>query len=298
MEYKNIFKKQESRLKILKVLKFIPDKWMITIQYWLKLKKIPNLKNPQRFTEKIQWYKLNYRNKLLTIAADKYEVRNYLSNIGQDDLLTELYGVYDEVSEIDINKFPQKFVLKTTNGSGTNIICTDKYKLNIEDMKNTVQTWLDRDMYAAGREWAYKNIKPRIIVEELLEDNENTEKGINDYKFLCFDGQPQFVILDVSRFTGHKRNIYDLSWNLIDVGSDKPNIRKEIPKPDNLDEMVEVAKKLSEDFPFVRVDLYSVNGKIYFGELTFYPWTGYVSFDPDNFDFELGKYFNLKTSES
>ena len=130
-------------------------------------------------------------------------------------------------------------------------------------------------------------------MEELLEDTENPFDGINDYKFLCFQGKPKYIVLDVDRYKDHKRNIYDTNWNFIDVHTDHPTFGDSFPKPIELDEMLQIARKLSEDFPCVRVDLYVVNRKIYFGELTFYPWTGYVKFDPDEFDFSLGNHFTL-----
>src|SRR5699024_6097348 len=136
---------------------------------------------------------------------------------------------------------------------------------------------------------------PKIIVEELLEETENESnyEGISDYKFLCFNGNPEYVIFDVDRFVDHKRNIYDMDWNFLNIETDKKNIGDTIKKPKGFEEMVEVARILSGDFPFVRVDLYYVNKQVYFGELTFYPWTGYVQFNPDNFDFELGRKFYI-----
>lgn len=290
--YKKLITKQETRLKLLRILKFIPDKLMIEIQYFLKLGRKLNLKDPQRFTEKLQWYKINYRDNLLTIGADKYKVRDYVESKGLHHILNKLYKVYNNPYEINISDLPEKFVIKTNNGSGTNYFVKDKKRIDLPKIQDELNVWLNRDVYSTGREWSYKNIVPVIIVEELLEE-ENKFEGISDYKFLCFNGKPMYIILDVDRFNGHKRNIYDLNWNLIDVSTDKPNINNDVPKPEGLEELIETAKILSEDFPFVRVDLYYVNKKIYFGELTFYPWTGYVEFNPDSFDFELGNKFIL-----
>src|SRR5699024_7133094 len=153
--------------------------------------------------------------------------------------------------------------------------------------------WLKRDYYAAGREWSYKHITPKIIVEELLEDKTTSFDGINDYKFLCFNGNPEYIILDIDRQSDHKRIIYDSEWHYLNIKTDKDNVGDKVEKPKKLDEMISIAKILSEDFPFVRVDLYSVNNKIYFGELTFYPWTGYVKFNPDSTDFEIGNKFEI-----
>lgn len=293
MNYKKIFKNQEIRFKILKLFRFVPSIIMIKFQYFVKLGRIPNLKNSNRFTEKLQLYKLKYQLPLMTIAADKYEVRNFISSKNLSEILVELYGVYDSPEEIRYDELPNSFVIKTTNGSGTNIICKDKSKLNRSKSNLLLNDWLRRDYYAAGREWAYKNIKPRIVIEEFLIESKAPNSDINDYKILCFNGEPKYIIVDIDRSTEHKRNIYSTDWTKINVETDKKNFNHKIAKPEKLTEMLEIARSLSENFPFVRVDLYLVNNKIYFGELTFYPWTGYVQFKPDSFDYELGKHFSM-----
>lgn len=293
MNYKKIIKNQEVRIKILHMLSFVPDELMIRIQYKMKMGRKLNLKNPQRYSEKLQWYKVNYRTSLMTQCVDKYSVREHIKSKGLERILNQLYMVCDSVEEIKVDSLPQKFVIKTTNGSGTNILCKDKSKFILDENKQEINDWLLRDNFSSGREWSYKDVTPRIIIEEYLEDSKNPFDGINDYKFMCFNGEAKYIILDVDRQVDHKRNIYDTNWNFIDVSSDHPNFGDCVPKPDGLDEMLKVANRLAKDFPSVRVDLYWVNGKVYFGELTFYPWTGYVSFTPDEFDFELGKQFTL-----
>ena len=293
MNYKKIIKSQEMRFKILNFLSFIPDKQMIKLQYKIKTGRKLNLKNPQRYSEKLQWYKLYYRDPLMTKCADKYSVREYIRSKGLDDILNKLYAVYDKVEEVNFNGLPDKFVMKTTNGSGTNILCKDKLKLSVDEMKKSLKNWMNRDCFAAGREWAYKDIVPRIIVEEYLEDKINPYDGLNDYKFICFNGEAKYIILDIDRYSAHKRNFYNTNWKYINVSSDCPNFGDCVSKPEGLDEMLCVANILAKDFPFVRVDLYWVNGKVYFGELTFYPWTGYVTFEPDEFDYILGEKFRL-----
>lgn len=252
-----------------------------------------NLKNPERYTEKLQAYKLYYRNPVMTKCADKYQVRGFVEGKNLGNILCRLYGVYDNVNEINFDSLPEKFVIKTTNGSGTNILCRNKNTLDIPNAKSQIKKWLKRNMYELGREWAYKNIKPKIIIEEYLEDNENHFEGINDYKFICFNGKAEYVVFDVDRFKTHKRNIYDTEWNNLHIKTDCDEINDVIEKPEGLDKMIEIANKLSEGFPCVRVDLYYINHKVYFGELTFYPWTGYVQFEPDEFDFEMGRKFIL-----
>ena len=291
--YKKIFRSAKIRHKILSMLRFLPDKEMIRLQYRIKMGKKLNLKQPKTYTEKIQWYKLNYHNPLMTMCADKHLVRKYLEDRGYSDLACNEYVVYDRAEDIRVEDLPDKFVIKTTNGSGTNIICKDKTKFQIEKAQSELREWLKRDCYGLGREWAYKDITPRIIVEEFLEDKENTYDGINDYKFLCFDGKVHYIVFDADRYVGHKRNIYDADWNYVDVGTDCDKLGDVVPKPEGLEEMKRVAEDLSKDFPCVRVDLYWVNHRVYFGELTFYPWTGYIVFDPREFDLILGEKFVL-----
>ena len=294
MDYKKIIKNQDTRFKILKLLSFIPDKIMVKLQYRIKTGRKLNLKNPQRYTEKLQWYKLNYRNPLMTKCADKYTVREYVENKGLGYILNELYGVYDNVNEIDFDKLPNKFVLKTTNDSDTNIFCKDKVNSDLEEIKKKMDKEMkERAQVPLATEWAYKNSKRRIICEKLLEDKDTKDNSINDYKFLCFNGKPEFIVYDVDRYLGHKRNFYDTTWKYLNISSDCPNFGDIVERPEKLEEMLEIAKILSENFPAVRVDLYCVQNKIYFGELTFYPWSGYVKFEPDKFDFVLGEKFNL-----
>ncbi|MGY6213109.1 ATP-grasp fold amidoligase family protein [Cytobacillus firmus] len=294
MNYKRVIKSQELRFKILRLLSFIPDITMIKIQYRIKTGRKLNLDNPKRFTEKLQWYKLNYRDPLMTKCADKYEVREYVASKGLSDILVPIYGVYNRGEDIDFEKLPGKFVLKTTNGSHTNILCKDKSQLDLVNTRKTLNRWLQRSKQTkAGREWAYYNIKPRIICEKYLEDNSNEFDGINDYKFICMNGKVQFVYVDVDRFKTQKRNFYDTNWNYINVKSDHPNIEDCVPKPEGLEKMLKIANILAQDFPQVRVDLYWVNGKVIFGELTFYLLSGYVNFAPDEFDYVLGEKFCL-----
>ena len=294
MDYKKIIKNQDTRFKILKLLSFIPDKIMVKLQYRIKTGRKLNLKNPQRYTEKLQWYKLNYRNPLMTKCADKYTVREYIESKGLGHILNELYGVYDNVNEINFDKLPNKFVLKTTNDSDTNIFCKDKVNSDLEEIKKKMDKKMkERAQIPLAREWAYNNSKRRIICEKLLEDKDTKDNSINDYKFLCFNGKPEFIVYDVDRYLGHKRNFYDTTWKYLNISSDCPNFGDIVERPEKLEEMLEIAKILSENFPAVRVDLYCVQNKIYFGELTFYPWSGYVKFEPDKFDFVLGEKFNL-----
>ena len=276
------------------MLRFIPDKQMISLQYFIKHKRKLNLKNPKRYTEKLQWYKLYYRDTVMTDCVDKYRVREYVTKKGLQHILNELYTVFESSDDITFENLPDKFVLKSSNGSGTNLFCRDKSQLVLSDVQTKFNEFFAQSNASAGREWVYNNDKkPVIIAEKLLEDPTQANNDICDYKFLCFNGKPEYVVYDVDRFTNHKRNIYDTDWNNLNIASDCPCSDIEFSKPDNLDEMLDIARILCEDFPAVRVDLYSIEGKIYFGELTFFPWSGYVQFTPDSFDFEVGEKFIL-----
>lgn len=266
---------------------------MIKLQYRIKTGRRLNLKNPRRYTEKIQWYKLYYRDPLMLQCADKYRVRDFIKSRGLEHILNELYIKFDSPDEISLEKLPEKFAMKLSNGSGTNLLCTNKNELDIEKVKNDFRDFYAESNAAAGREWVYNTKeKPVIVVEKFLEDSQQ-KGGIYDYKFICFDGVPHYVVCDMERFTNHHRNIYDTEWNDLHVGSDCPCSNVKIQKPEKLNEMLEIVKTLAKGFPTVRVDLYTVQGKIFFGELTFFPWSGYVIYDPDKFDFEAGEKFVL-----
>ncbi len=294
MDYKKIFKTRESRAAVLNLLRFIPDKLMIKLQYRIKHNRKLNLKNPQRFSEKLQWYKLYHRNPVMQQCADKYDVREYIKAKGLEDILVKFYKKYDSPDEIDLSELPEKFVIKTTNGGGGRdvVLCHDKSKFDLKEYKKQL-AFGDVKSRTGGREWAYYGLRAKLVVEELLINPENEAAGVSDYKFFCYGGKPRFIQLNMDRFIGHKIAYYDTNWNRLNMIATYDNMEGDVPPPENLAEMMEVASQLSEDFPHVRVDLYSVSGKIYFGELTFYHGSGYEIFYPDEMDFEFGKYFEL-----
>ncbi len=297
MDYKKIIKTRNMRRKILSLLTFVPDDVMLKMQYRIKLGRKPDLKNPKRFTEKLQWYKLNYRNPLMKQCVNKYAVREYVKSKGLESILVKLYAHYNNADEIVWDDLPDEFVIKTQHGGGglSVLLCHDKSEKTQEEIRSKLGfTATKTGSKGGGREWAYWDIPTGIVVEEMLINRENPEAGINDYKFFCYNGHPEYIIVDVDRYVDHKRNFYDIDWNNLHVTSDCPASDREIQKPENLDEMLRIAEKLSEDFPYVRVDLYSVDGKVYFGELTFYPWSGYVQYTPDEWDYKFGENFVLE----
>lgn len=264
------------------------------ILYTLSTKSIPHLKNPRNFNDKMTLLKLKYYNndKRLPNLVDKYEVRNYVKKIGCEEILNELYGVYDNPEEIDFNTLPEKFALKCTHGCAYNIICNDKSKLDIEKTKKKLNKWLKETYGYPTQELQYIKIKPRIIAEKNLCDENG--KMPKDYKIYCFDGKPECIkVISDREKGGYKANYYDLDWNELDYGKRKWTSKFHQEKPENLKEMLEYAKKLSNGFKFVRVDLYDQNNKVIFGELTFTPSRGYAPYYSKKGNIELGKKLKL-----
>lgn len=280
---------------------WLPDYWMLTLQYYLISHRFPNLKSPQRFTEKIQYYKMYYRNPLMLRCVDKYAVRKYVQEkIGNDEILNKLYQVCDSADGIDFSSLPNQFVVKTTDGgNGDNVlIIRDKENINIPRIIRNINSWRNKKYYLVSREWAYRGAKKsQIIVEKYLE-NKDSEVLI-DYKFFCFSGEPYVCQIISDRFSNEHIDFYDMNWNklagVVGLNPKAVNSPIDFPKPKNFEKMIEISRLLSADFPFVRVDLYNIDGIIYFGELTFYPSSGYGFFKPDSFDFELGNLFNINS---
>lgn len=285
---------------IAKSLFWVPDMMMLKLQYRIKMGRLLNTKNPQRYTEKLQLYKAHYHNPEMLECVDKYTVREFVKRrLGTDRYLNTLFQVADTADGIDFDSLPNKFVLKTTDGGdGANVlVCTDKSELDIDETIRKVNSWRNKKYYIVSREWAYKGAKQsRVIAEAYLEDDANADGSIDDYKFLCFDGKFRYLWVDKDRFSHHKRGFWDENLQFLQgVYSDWPTFDENgIDLPENIQEMIELSEKLAAGFPFARIDWYNIKGKITFGEVTFYPWSGYVQYTPDSFDFELGKYFNIK----
>lgn len=301
MNYKQFIGSRKLRIKILSLLDWIPDKLMVQLQYRIHTGRKLNLKNPQRFTEKLQLYKLNYRNPLMLKCTDKYEVRTVIEKMGLGDILIPLIGVYSSVKDIDFESLPQQFVAKTTDGGGGNqvLVCRDKRDLGADVFYEKVNEWMKAPKAKnAGREWAYENGFPRrIIVEQLISDDKH--KDIPDYKFYCFNGKPLYCQLIGSRSTEETIDFYDMEWNHMEfrgLNAACNNAEQSMPEPDNFAGMKELASKLSAGYPFVRVDLYNTGNNIYFGELTFYPASGFGHFTPDCWDEKIGELMTIPES--
>ena len=297
MNYKRIIKNQSTRFAILNALRWVPDSIMLRLQYRIKMGFWPDFKHPKRFTEKLQLYKMRYRTPVMHQCVDKYEVRKYVESKGLGHILNELYGVYDKPEDIDFSTLPHSFVIKTTDGGGglNVIVVKDKNKADFNDILKKLNGWHQqkKSNTSAGREWAYDGDYPsRIIIEKLLEDS--SMPYLIDYKFFCFNGEPIFLYVITDRKPGEYAyfGVYDINFNKLPVyREDERRAEYGVAKPKNYEKMVEVARRLSSNFPHVRVDLYNIDGKIFFGELTFYDGSGYFHYDPDSFDFEMGRCF-------
>ncbi len=250
-----------------------------------------DLENPQTLSEKLNWLKLNNKDPLLNIVADKYAVREYVESKGLKHLLTKVIGVYENVEDINFESLPPTFALKATHGSGWNLIQNKGKKLSKSHMVSRIKRWLRTDMSFEKGELAYQAIKPRIIIEELLDNN---SKELPDYKFFCFAGQVMFLKYIEGRF-GKLTSVYlDTNWVELPFRDKKQARFPQLPKaPTNLVEMVEAARILSQDFPFARVDFYDIQGKTFFGEITLYPEGGFVTLHPEKYDLKYGKLIDL-----
>ena len=260
------------------------DEIYVRVEYFIVFGKRLRLKNPQTYSEKLQWLKLHEGDPIYTRMVDKAEAKKYVTEIIGEEYIIPTYGVWNHFDEIDFDKLPDQFVLKTTHDSGGVIKNAAKVKLE-KSLKN--------DYYYTSKEWPYKNVVPRIIAEKYMED----ESGeLCDYKLFCFDGKMKALFIATDRFTSGeetKFDFFDENFNHLPFTNGHPNATKPIKKPESFQQMKDLAEKLSQKIPHVRVDFYCTNGKIYFGELTFFHWGGFKRFEPEEWDFKFGEWFKL-----
>ena len=273
----------------------LPDEMFIRLNYLRRMKRLPDLKNPTTYNEKLQWLKLHDRQPLYTQLVDKYAVRRFVAErIGGEYLIPLVGGPWDSFDEIDFDALPEKFVLKCTHDSGGLVICRDKRALDREKARRRIAQSLGQNFYYHNREWPYKDVRPRIIAEAYMEDASTSE--LRDYKFFCFGGEPKMLFVASDRQTAGeetKFDFFDMDYNHLDLRNGHPNAAVPPEKPAQFGLMRELAQKLSQGIPHVRVDLYEVNGRVYFGEMTFYHWSGMVPFDPPEWDERLGSWIRL-----
>lgn len=261
--------------------------------YWM------DFNNPQTFNEKLQWLKLYNRKEIYTTMVDKYAVKEYVANIIGEQYIIPTIGVWNSFDEIDFDSLPNQFVLKCTHDSGGLVICRDKSKLNIDEAKNKIEQSLQYNFYKKGREWPYKNVPRKIICEKYMEDAKT--KDLRDYKFFCFDGKVKAMFIaterqninDVTRF-----DFFDRNFNHIECTNGHPMADVLPQKPENYEHMINLAEKLSQGIPHVRIDFFEVNGLVYFGEITFFHWSGGIKFEPAEVDKLFGSWITLPPKKS
>lgn len=278
------------------ITKCIPDRLYIQLLFFRHLHKRINLEQPKAFNEKLQWLKLYDRNPEYTKMVDKYAVKQYVSEkIGSEFIIPTL-GVWDNPEDINFSDLPDRFVLKWNHDSGSIVICTDK---SILDRREAVSRLKSRQKFSGfwyAREWPYKDVVPKVIAEKYIEDSSGY---LNDYKLMCFNGKVRCSFVCTDRFSedGLKVTFYDRSWNQMPFSRHYPVSDMPVPRPKNYDALVHLAEKLSEGIPFVRVDFYDVNDRVYFGEMTFYPGSGLEEFDPEKWDYVLGSWLELPVNK-
>lgn len=275
--------------------KLFSDKRFLKMKFRLEMGQKLNLDNPKTFNEKLQWLKLYNRKPEYTTMVDKYAVKEYVASIIGKEYIIPTLGVWNSVDEIDWDALPNQFVLKTTHGGGGGgvAICKDKSSFDKTKAKKTLQKSLDSDIYWNYREWPYKDVPKRIIAEQFMSNN---GKDLEDYKIHCFNGEPKFILVCSNRYGKGAMvdDFYTPEWELMDVRRPgHPKSEQASKTPELLDQMLELSRILSKDIPFLRTDFYIIQGKIYFGELTFFPASGMSKFEPEEWDYTFGNYLKL-----
>lgn len=268
------------------------DHLYLRFYYALKMHESLDLKNPRTYNQKMQWLKLYDRNKHYTNLVDKYEVKIYVEKIIGREYIIPTIGVWSSFADIDFETLPDKFVLKTTHDSGGVVICKDKSKFDKNNARKILNKSLRTNFFYIAREFPYENVVPRIIAEEFIVDESGTE--LKDYKFFCFNGEPKLLFIATNRNIDTRFDFFDTNFNHLGIKKNGYiNADKVISKPKNFERMIEISRILSQNIPHVRIDLYNVNGKIFFGEYTFTHWGGTMPFEPKEWDKILGDYITL-----
>ena len=279
-----------------KYFKVLPDKSYIKLKYYVNFHRRLNLKNPETFNEKLQWLKLYDRKDIYTTMVDKYAAKKYMANIIGEKYIVPSLGVYNNFDEIEFNKLPNEFVIKCNHGCGGLVIVENKNDLNIVETRKYIEKHLKTDYYSEHREWPYKNVERKVFIEPLLKNSDGSD--LIEYNLFCFDGEPKIIMT----CHGDKRikrynDFYDMDFKKLDLKCSYDCSDMVEDRPEKLDEMIEISRKLSKDIPYLRVDFFLVNGEVKMGELTFFHWSGYGKFSPKEWDYKLGKYINLPKIE-
>lgn len=277
-------------------LNWVPDEIYIKILYRLLTGESCDLKHPVTYNEKLQWLKLHDRKPEYAGMVDKYEVRELIKELFGEEYLIPCFGVYNSFDEIDFDKLPEQFVLKCTHDSGSVVICQEKASFDKQKAKEKLEKAMRKNYYSAYREWPYKTVKPRIIAEQFMVDESGDD--LKDYKIMCFHGKAEVIEVHENRFTEHKvhtQTFYDRDWNRLSIEQDGwPVVEEERKKPEQMDQMLQMSEAVSKDMYHARVDWYLINGKIYFGEITFYDGSGFEPFPNREDNVFLGNFIKLQ----
>lgn len=273
------------------LLNFVPDRVYLRAVFQAETGYALDLDHPKTYNEKLQWIKLYDRKPEYIVYADKYRVREYIRKTIGEEYLIPLIGKYNKADQIPWESLPDQFVLKCNHASGTNIICKDKSIMDRESVVKQLDMWLKKNVFWGGREWCYKEIEPCIICEEFLGSKDGMTP--DDYKIMCFNGIPKLIQVHHDRYGDHTLDFMDTNWVRTNIVQGPKNSVHEIPKPNTLGEMLEIARVLSKDMIYARIDLYSVDDSVKFGEITMYPTSGFCVFDDPNTDILLGKWIRL-----
>lgn len=272
--------------------RWLPDTLYLKHQYHAFIGHKLNLSSPIGFNEKLQWLKLYNRDPFQKTLVDKQAVKEYIAETIGEEYVIPTLGVYAHFDDIDFDTLPDQFVLKCTHDSGSTVVCNNKATFNTAAARKKLTKKLKQNLFWWGREWPYKDVQPQIIAEAYMED---ANGRLDDYKFMCFNGQVKCSFVCTDRFSDKGLHItfFDPDWNVMPFERSYPAVKEGLPKPSQYEKMVELAQTLSKGIPFVRVDFYEADGKIYFGEMTFYPGCGFEAFQPEQWDKTLGDWITL-----
>ncbi len=295
IDYRNIIKNRELRLKIINLLRFIPDKPYLKLVYWIKTGKKLNLKNPQTFCDKLNWLKIHDRRPEYTRMADKLAVREYIKDVLGEDICIPLLGAWEHYDDIDFDALPDQFVLKCNHDSGSVKIIKDKAAMDHEALRKFFEGRLALNAFVLGREFPYRDIKPRIFAETYMISQGDVD--IRDYKFLCFDGSPKLMYIITDRSNGGQKDFYDMDFSHVDITAVYPQATHTPTRPGSFETMKAFAAKLSQDFPFIRIDFFEINGTLHFGEFTFYDDGGFWPKQPEEWEYRMGSWIDLDSQK-
>ncbi len=273
---------------------YLSDKLYLKLLFRHRVGHKLNLDNPKTYNEKLQWLKLNNIHSEYTQMVDKIEAKKYVATIIGEKYIIPTIGIYNNVDEIDFNKLPEQFVLKCTHDSGGIVVCKDKSKLDIKQAKDKLKKGWGQNYFKYNREYPYRDLTPRIIAEVYMEDGKTAE--LRDYKFFCFNGEVKALFIASDRMTSGeetKFDFFDAEYNHLPFTNGHPNAKTKPEKPVQFELMKKLAAKLSQNIPQVRIDFYEVNGNVYFGEITFFHWSGMTPFDPIEWDYKFGEWIKL-----